>query len=135
MTTSLCKLPCTQQNNSFPPEQINGPFMCLESGKQVYITSIHVYLYFFILKVYHVPECSRREKSGKNEKEYLKNVNKKSGNLDLVREIQNLGKRQGNIISYTFNGTNVTVYIYSQRTHRMLLSVFHLVTPQQYYFL
>ena len=78
----------------------------------------------------HVPECSRREKSGKNEKQ---NIKKKSGNLDLVREVQNLGKRRG--YSYTFNGTDVTEYIDSQRTRRMLLSVFRLVTAQQYYFL
>ena len=89
VATSLCKLPCTQQNNSFPHTQINGPFMCSESGKQVYITSIHVYVCFFISIVYlHVQECSRREKSGKMKQ----NVKKKPRNLELVREVQISGK-------------------------------------------
>ena len=47
----------------------------------------------------YIYQSAHGEKSqGKQEK---KNVKKKSGNLDLVREVQNLGKRQGNIISYT----------------------------------
>ena len=92
--------------------------MCSESGKQVYITSIHV--------------------GEKNQGKMKKKRQEKIREFRFSQGSSKFGEKAGKyhfIYSYTFNGTDVTVYKYSQETCRMLLSVFHLVTAKQYYFL
>ena len=85
--------------------------MCSESGKQVYITSIQVYVCFFILIVYlHVPECARREKSGKNGE---KKRQEKVREFRFSQGSSKFGEKAGKyhfIHSYPFNGTDVTIH-------------------------
>ena len=52
MTTSLCKLPCTQQNKLFPFTLSDGLFICSQSGKQIHIILIQMHVCFHILMVY-----------------------------------------------------------------------------------
>ena len=49
VTTSLCKLPCTQQNKLFPSTQSDGLFMCSQSGKQIHIILIIIHVCFHII--------------------------------------------------------------------------------------
>ena len=46
VTTSLCKLPCTQQNKLFPSTQSDGLFMCSQSGNQIHIILIQNHVCF-----------------------------------------------------------------------------------------
>ena len=52
VTTSLCKLLCTQQNNLFPSTPSDGLFMCSQSGKQIHIILIIIHVRFHILMLY-----------------------------------------------------------------------------------